>query len=59
MIVIINGAVIDSHLADAKDPIVQNFTLCIPSASLAIDIIKFEIAVQNALITVPAKNKLS
>ena len=58
MIVIINGVVIDSHLADAKDPIVQNFTLCIPSASLAIDIIKFEKAVKRAFITVPAKISL-
>lgn len=49
------GTSIDSHFAEAKDPIVQNFTFCIPCASLAIDIIKFEADVQSALITVPDK----
>lgn len=58
MSVPIKGTAIDSYLAEAKEPMVQNLTLCIPSASLATEIIKLETAVQSALITVPARISL-
>jgi len=53
------GKRIFPHFAPARDPIVQNFTDCIPSALLAIEIIKLDKALQRALTTVPERTSLA
>jgi len=53
------GNKIFPHFAPARDPIVQNFTDCIPSALLAIEIIKLDKALQRAFTTVPERTNLA